>query len=283
MIQDQPKIGFIGAGNMACALIKGLLDQGYNADLIYASDPDTAGRARAASLGATPLADNVALISQVQWLVLAVKPQLAPQVLVPLVGAMRQYDPLVLSVMAGISVQQVRDLFQQQSLRIIRTMPNTPALVGAGATALYGVGLRGADKAIATAIMTAVGLAIWVDEEQQLDAVTALSGSGPAYFLLLMEAMIEAATALGLTLEQAHALTLQTAYGTALLQQNAKEMPAELRAKVTSPGGTTEAALQILQSGRFSRLIADAMTSARDRCVALGSKTTDANKQDGVK
>ena len=272
MIQKQPKIGFIGAGNMACALIKGLLDQGYNADFIYASDPDATGRARAESLGAIALADNATLISQAQCLVLAVKPQLAPQVLAPLAAAMQQHDRLVLSVMAGISVQQVRDLLQQQSLRIIRTMPNAPALVGAGATALYGVGLQSADKAIATAIMTAVGLAIWVDEEQQLDAVTALSGSGPAYFLLLMEAMVEAAVALGLTLGQARALTLQTAYGTALLQQNAEETPAMLRAKVTSPGGTTEAALQVLQSGQFSKLVAAAMTSARDRSVALGSK-----------
>lgn len=265
----QDRVGFIGGGNMARALIKGLLKQNFAPSHLYVSDPDANQRAQLASLGVTALVDNEQLVRSVSHVVLAVKPQVLQDVLKPIADVVRECNPLLLSIVAGATIDRIKALLEQQNLRIIRAMPNTPALVGHGATALYGAQLSEPDRHFAETLTGAVGLRLWVPTEQALESVTALSGSGPAYFLLLMEAMISAGEALGLSKDVASALTLQTAYGTARLALDAEEAPAELKANVTSKGGTTEAALAAFEAGDFTGLVRQALGAAQARALTL--------------
>lgn len=270
MMNQKNRIGFIGAGNMATALVKGLIADGHNPSLLSAGDPDSRQRTKIQALGVAALEDNALLVQQVDVLILAIKPQLAEQVLPALSSAVIQSQPLVLSIMAGIGIDQMKALLRQPKLSIVRAMPNTPALVGESVTALYGVGLSESHVQQTENIIRAIGLLTWLSKESMLDAVTALSGSGPAYFLLLMEAMIEAGVSLGLNQEQARILTLQTAYGSGKLALRTEQPPASLRNQVTSPGGTTEAALQVLIEGGFKDLVASAIRAAGQRSKELG-------------
>ncbi len=269
------KIGFIGAGNMARSLIGGLIASGLPAENVMASTPD-ADQLQALSddFGIQTSPDNQDTVDQSEVVVLAVK----PQVLKPVCQALTaRHDSLYLSVAAGIPTSSLGRWLGQEAdgapLAIIRAMPNTPALLQTGATVLYANPQTSeGQRESAEAIMRAVGLALWVEKEAQMDAVTALSGSGPAYYFLFMEAMINAAQELGLSADSARLLTVQTAFGAAKMALEIDEEPATLRQNVTSPGGTTERAIQTFQQGGLEKLVASALTAARDRARELAEE-----------
>lgn len=265
----QPTIAFIGAGNMAGSLINGLISDGYDPALIVASDTSTGAldlMARRTGVRTTPH-NEVAANSDV--VVLAVKPQMLEGVARQIAPVVQQCRPLVISIAAGIR-EDALEGWLGGGVALVRTMPNTPAMIGAGATVLHaGAGVTDAQRDSAESILRAVGLTRWVEDEGLLDAVTALSGSGPAYLFLVMEAMEQAAAGLGIPLETARLLTLQTALGAARMAIESDEEPATLRRRVTSPGGTTERAIAALEDGGLRELFAQALTAARDRSVEL--------------
>ncbi len=262
-------IGFIGGGNMARSLIGGLLSGGYPATRLYVADPHTSTTDTLAHEHGIQISpDNQTLLVHCKLIVLAVK----PQVIKPVCSALdtRQGpDTLFISIAAGIRSTDI-DRWLGGECAIVRTMPNTPALVQSGATALFASPrVSAAQRDRAESLMRAVGLALWLDDESLMDTVTALSGSGPAYFFLVMEAMEQAGHTLGLPREVAHLLTLQTAFGAAKMALESTEPATELRRRVTSPGGTTECAVQRLQAGGLETVFADALRAARDRAVEL--------------
>jgi len=270
---EHPTIAFIGGGNMAAALAGGLIADRYPPARIRIADPDPDKRARLAShLGVTCTADNLEAARGAAILVLAVKPQVITEVARALARVVRESRPLIISVAAGI---RENDLSQWLGgdCALVRTMPNTPAMIQTGATVLHaGPGVSRAQRDQAESILRSVGLTLWVEDEGQLDAVTALSGSGPAYFFLVMEALEEAGGHLGLAPETARLLTLQTALGAAKMALESREPPADLRRRVTSPGGTTERAVQTLEEADLRRLFRRALAAARDRSVELSER-----------
>jgi pyrroline-5-carboxylate reductase len=198
-----------------------------------------------------------------------VKPQVLEQVATSIAPAVQKGQPLVISIAAGVLERNIEG-WLGGDIALVRTMPNTPAMIQVGATVLHANGLvSNEQKSLAETVLRAVGLTQWVEDETLLDAVTALSGSGPAYFFLVMEAMEDAAVELGLSAETAHLLTLQTALGAARMAMESSDTPATLREKVTSPGGTTEAALNRFEEGGLRGLFTQALTQARDRSVEL--------------
>lgn len=265
-------IAFIGAGNMAASLIGGLVADGYDPKRIIASDSDAEKLASlAAGFGIRSAASNSDAAGQADVVVLAVKPQVLKQVAESLASDIQQRHPLVVSIAAGVREQHLQS-WLGGDVALIRTMPNTPAMLQAGATVLHaGDGVSDEQKNLAESILRAVGLTRWVDDEAMMDAVTALSGSGPAYFFLVMEAMEQAGLELGLPADTSRLLTLQTALGAARMAIESSGGPAVLRQQVTSPGGTTERALQTLESGNIRELFQRALTDARDRSVELSS------------
>lgn len=266
-------IGFIGAGNMASALIGGLVADGYAADKIWVSDLDEKKCQQLQEHFKIRIAaDNNAVARDSDVLVLAVKPQVMKTVCMDLRNALTPAKTVLLSVAAGIKTDTIGGWCGEQCA-IIRAMPNTPALVQAGATALYAnKNTSGAQRDLAENIVRAVGVAVWVGQESHMDIVTALSGSGPAYFFLVMEVMQKAAIALGLPTEQARLLTLQTALGAARLAMEADDDVAVLRQRVTSPGGTTEQAIKTFVEGNIESLFADAIKAAANRSQTLSSE-----------
>jgi pyrroline-5-carboxylate reductase len=269
----QKTIAFIGAGNMAGALIRGLLEDGQPADRIIAADPDRQKLdAFSGESGIRTTTDNDAAVSDADVVVLAVKPQIMAEVAQSISASVQQQAPLIVSIAAGIRIQHLQQWLGSDTA-IVRTMPNTPAMLQAGATGLFASDAVSEDqRSLAESIMRAVGIAIWVEKEGLIDAVTAVSGSGPAYFFLFMEEMIRAAQALGLDEEDASLLTLQTALGAARMALESSDSPATLRAKVTSPGGTTEQAIGVFQQEGLEQLVKRAMTAARDRSIELSSQ-----------
>lgn len=264
------KIGFIGGGNMARSLLSGLIASGHAPQLLWVSDinEDTLA-ALSGGLKVNTTSDNQALLEVADVLVLAVKPQMMEAVARQVAPLLAKHQPLVISIAAGVSQANLSE-WLGNSTAIVRCMPNTPALVQTGATALHANGnVSAIQRDLAENIMRAVGLALWVDDESQLDAVTAVSGSGPAYFFLLMEAMENTAITLGLPADTARLLVLQTALGAAKIALEAPESPEQLRQRVTSPGGTTEQAIMAFQQGGFAELVGAALTAARDRSIAL--------------
>ncbi len=269
-------IAFIGGGNMATSLVGGLIANGASPDTVWVTDID-AGKLRALRerFGVHTTGDNLNAVRHAETVVLAVKPQNMAEVVQGLAGAAREHRPLVVSIAAGVREPDIRRWLQFDAA-IVRTMPNTPALVGAGATALYAnEHVTPEQRARAESVLRAVGIALWVENEGLLDAVTALSGSGPAYYFQLMEIMEEAGVALGLDRETARRLTLQTAFGASRIALEGEESPATLRTRVTSPGGTTERAIDALRDGGVEKLYADALTAARDRSIELGREFGD--------
>ena len=269
----QPILGFIGAGNMAASLISGLIADGYPAERIWVSDFNAHALAHLASeYGVHTTPRNAIVAENAQVLVLAVKPQILAEVvreLAPLIQARR---PLVVSIAAGINTASI-DRWAGEDVAIVRCMPNTPAMVKAGATGLFATPRVSVEqRSQAEAILRAVGLTVWVEEETQLDAVTALSGSGPAYFFLFMEAMEEAGIALGLEPTTARLLAQQTALGAGRIAIESTEPPAELRRRVTSPGGTTERAIAAFEAGGLRPLVAEAMQAAARRATELSEQ-----------
>ena len=264
------KITFIGGGNMATSLISGLIADDYERNDITVSDPDPDKLSQlAAHYGVHTESDNNQAIQQAEIVVLAVKPQILESVARSLAGAMQQTKPLVISIAAGITATALNE-WLGGDLALVRSMPNTPAMIQSGATGLYaGPGVTEHQRNQAESILRAVGLTRWVTEEAQIDAVTAVSGSGPAYFFLVMEAIEESAKAMGLDDETARLLTLQTALGAARMAMESSDSPAVLRQKVTSPGGTTERALDILEQGGLRNLFENALKGAQERSREL--------------
>ena len=259
-------VAFIGGGNMARSLIGGLVARGGDADAIRVAEPvEVLREALQRDFGvrshdhAADAADGASV-----WL-LAVKPQVMRSVcsaLAPLAQAQR---PLVISIAAGITASQL-DLWLGGGQALVRAMPNTPALLGAGITGLYAnAAATQAQRARAAALLDAVGPTVWIAEEARMDAVTAVSGSGPAYVFLLAEAMQAAGVAQGLAPEAARALVNQTLLGAATMLTRSEEDAAVLRARVTSPGGTTQAAIETFETGGFRALVAAAIAAATER------------------
>lgn len=269
-------ICFIGGGNMAQALIGGLLSRGLPTTRITVSDPVEQIRHVLEEKGVQATTDNTEAIKNADVVVLAVKPQVLATVLQPLKGLLS--DKLVISIIAGAEIQTISDLIGG-SQRIVRVMPNTPALVQTGAHGIYApeaVGVQ--DRELSSQILAATGLTIWVDNEAQIDAVTAVSGSGPAYFFYLMESMIRAGKNLGLDEKVATALTLQTALGAAQMAITSSNSPAELRKNVTSPNGTTQAALEVFDRAQISQNIQAALAAAQRRSQELAQELSDKTK-----
>lgn len=263
-------LAFIGAGNMAQAIIKGLINQGYTPSNITATDPDQDKLQQLqADIGIQVTCDNHQACAQADTIVIAVKPQVMPEVMKDLSAAIDGSRHLIISIAAGIMASSMEN-WLGKDCAIVRCMPNTPALVGKGASALYATSHASDEqKQVAEQVLQAVGISIWVDNESLIDTVTAVSGSGPAYYFLMMEAMISAAQGLGLTAEQAKALVLQTAAGAAEMAQTGDKSPADLRIAVTSPKGTTEAALNSFYADGYGDTVAKAMQAAFDRSEEL--------------
>ncbi len=263
-------IAFIGGGNMGRSLIGGLVADGCDPQRLWVADPstDTLQKHRD-HFGVHITISNGEAIEQADVVVLAVKPQIAKDVMLDCAAALRRRGPLLISVAAGIREADLRR-WAGAEVAIVRTMPNTPALVRAGATALYANAYVTADqKDLAESILRAVGVTLWLDNEALMDAVTALSGSGPAYFFLVMEALENAGRRLGLDQDTARLLTLQTAYGAAKMALESTEGVADLRRRVTSPGGTTEQGIKVLQDGDVQALFDRALAAARQRSEEL--------------
>ena len=263
---SESTIAFIGGGNMARSLIGGLLARGTAAADIRVSEPADALRdALARDFGVAVGADNTEAAAPAGLWLLAVKPQVMRAVceaLAPLAQAQR---PLVVSIAAGITAAQMQR-WLGGGVAVVRAMPNTPALLGAGITGLFAsseVDANGRERA--ANLLASAGKTAWIETEAQMDAVTAVSGSGPAYIFLLAEAMEAAALAEGLPAEAARALVLETVLGAARMLTESGEDPAELRRRVTSPGGTTQAAIETFEAGGFRELVAAAIRNATER------------------
>lgn len=259
------KISFIGGGNMAQALISGLLAKGILPEYITVSDPNPDNREQLQAKGINTIdsAKNPLDALMADVVVLAVKPQIMSTVVADFSQVLDKQ--LIISVAAGLSTDSLTKMLNGYQ-NIVRAMPNTPAMVQAGATGLYATdSINEQEKQLATELMGASGLVIWVDDEEQLHAVTAVSGSAPAYFFYFIESVIQGGIDLGLSQEQASALAMQTALGAAKMSIHSDDTPEQLRRKVMSPGGTTEAAVHSLQADKVNELIGKAMQACVKR------------------
>ena len=268
------KIGFIGGGNMASSLISGLIASGHSPQHLWVSDinPDTL-KALAQNLNVNTSTSNDTVINEVDVVVLAVKPQILSSVAKSAAALIQQKKSLVVSIAAGISQHSLSQWLGADTA-IVRCMPNTPALVLTGATALHAnTKVTAEQRNLAENIMRSVGIALWVKDESELDAVTAVSGSGPAYYFLLMEAMEKAALELGLSEVTARLLVQQTALGAAKIALESPESPEQLRKRVTSPGGTTQRAIETFEQGGFTELVSKALHAARDRSIEMSKQS----------
>jgi len=278
------RIGFIGGGNMATSLIGGILESGTAASDIIVIDPVAEQRTRLQSRFGIETADDSSRVESCSVVILAVKPQVMKEVCQAIKP---DSGTLYISIAAGIPTGKLaqwlndsgrddtRPYTDSGQLAIIRCMPNTPALLQCGASGLYANEYTSdAQRNTALHILEAVGIAVWVDNEDLIDAVTAVSGSGPAYYFLMMEAMQQAGESLGLSAEVARKLVLQTALGAARMANEGDDDPATLRNKVTSKGGTTEQAINSFQSNGFEEIVRRALIAARDRGRTLAEELT---------
>ena len=261
-----PQIAFIGAGNMAASIVGGLVESGQPADRIRASDPFPASLENLRSIAPVATFDNNAdAVAGADVVILAVKPQVMADVCDSIAEAVASAKALVISIAAGITIESMENRLGR-GVAIVRCMPNTPALLGAGATGLYAnASVTDSQRLYAEQILKAVGIIDWVPTEPALDAVTALSGSGPAYFFLFMEAMIDAGCKLGLNRETATRLAQQTGLGAARMALESDVDLVELRRRVTSPGGTTQAAVENFEQSGLREVVENAMQAAADR------------------
>jgi pyrroline-5-carboxylate reductase len=267
------RLAFIGGGSMASALISGLTKRGLPAARIVVADP---GRTQLDGLvrdyGIVAADDNVSAAADAEVVVLAVKPQQMRTVALQLAPHLAVSKPLVVSIAAGIPHAALSRWFGPQ-VPVVRTMPNRPAFNGFGATGLYAPGsVAAAYRALAETIMAAVSATVWVEHESQMDTVTALSGSGPAYFFLFMEALEAAAHERGLPLDVAHKLTVETAFGAAQMARQSDQPLSTLREQVTSKGGTTAAALEVLDAAGLRVIVAHAVAAADRRSAELAAE-----------
>jgi len=255
---------------MAASLVAGLVADGHDPQRLIVGDPDS-GKLDAllSRFGVRTSDDNAVVIRGADLAVLCVKPQMARLVCRGLAPAMGEQKPLVVSVMAGIREQSIQEWLGGR-VPLVRAMPNTPAMIQSGAIVLHATPeTTVTQRNQAETILRATGLTRWVEREEQMDAVTALSGSGPAYFFLLMEIMEQAGVDLGLDSENARLLTIQTALGAARMAMESDDSPGELRERVTSPGGTTERALDVLETGGVRALVTRALNAACERSSEL--------------
>jgi pyrroline-5-carboxylate reductase len=266
------RIAFLGAGNMGRALVGGLLRSGRRPEQLSVGERLPQARAMLASeLGISALADNREAIAGAGVVVLAVKPQEARETLTALAGQLTAARPLVISVAAGVRTQALES-WCGPGVPVVRAMPNRPALIGAGVSGLYAPpGVGAGTRAVAEQVLRAVGEVCWVSVEEALDVVTALSGSGPAYFFLLAELMAEAGEDLGLARETARRLAAATLYGAGLMVQSGDRDPARLRDEVSSRGGTTEAALATFEAAGLREMVRRALGAAMQRSRELAA------------
>ncbi|PJK06194.1 pyrroline-5-carboxylate reductase [Lysobacteraceae bacterium NML71-0210] len=263
-------ITFIGGGNMARSLIGGLIAAGKAADKIRVAEPvETLRQSLAADFSVQVFAQGQEAVSGSAIWLLAVKPQVMKSLCQSLAEQAQAQKPLLVSVAAGITSEQISS-WLGGGLAVVRTMPNTPALLGAGVTGLYANSqVTQPQRQVAQALLQGAGATVWIDDENLMDAVTAVSGSGPAYVFLLAEAMQAAGEAEGLSAEAARSLTIQTLLGAAKMLTHDDTPAAELRRRVTSPGGTTQAAIESFEADDFRAIVARAIHAARQRGIEL--------------
>ena len=266
-------VAFIGGGNMARSLIGALIRGGVAARSIAVAEPDATTReALARDFGIVAHASSTDAVRGASTIVLAVKPQVLAGVCPEIGRALGDAAPLIVSIAAGIRIDQI-ERWIGRPLPIVRSMPNTPALIGAGATGLIANARASEDdRASAEAMLDAAGRTAWIEREDLMDTVTALSGSGPAYFFLLVEALEDAAVAQGLPRETARMLASQTCLGAGRMLVESGEAPSTLRERVTSPGGTTAAALAAFDAGGLRKLVAAAVAAATERGRELSAR-----------
>lgn len=266
----QKKIAFIGAGNMTTSFIGGLIADGYDHSKIFVSNPTEQKLKRfKESFKVNVSTDNISIVKQADVVVLAVKPRVLHEVAVEIKQAVQESKPLVISIAAGI---RASDLLRWLGgkVAIVKGMPNTPALIRCSATAMYANEfVMPVQHEMAESIMRAIGMTMWFDNEKLIDSVTALSGSGPAYFFLVMEALEQAAETVGLRKEDAHLLTLQTAIGAARLALESGESLAKLCSRVETPGGVTEQSIRELEAGGLRQLFAHALQESNRRAEEI--------------
>ncbi|MBK1706213.1 pyrroline-5-carboxylate reductase [Halochromatium glycolicum] len=272
----QTRIAFIGGGNMARSLIAGLIADDYDPAGLRVCDPDHEKREQLASNFGVPVSEQAAeAVTDAEVIVLCVKPQVAADACRELAALLHTPHPLLISVMAGVREATIMG-WLGGSVPLVRAMPNTPVLVQSGAIGLHaGADTNAEQRNLAEEVLRAGGLTRWVDTEAELDTVTALSGSGPAYFFLFMEALEAAAIAEGLDQETARLLTIQTALGAARMAVESDESPRQLRQRVTSPGGTTERAIAAFEESGLPGLTLRAVAAARRRARELSDLIGD--------
>ncbi|KAG7386857.1 Pyrroline-5-carboxylate reductase [Phytophthora pseudosyringae] len=265
------RLAVIGGGNMAEAIITGVLTEGLiPSEKVVVSDPNPAMRGKYAKLNVETHTRNSSAIKDADVILVAVKPQVLDDVLRAVKASMHP-DTLVISVVAGQSIKQLQTLLGQNS-HIIRTMPNTPAMIGEGTTVwAQSAEVTSVQHELTKQILGSFGVEVFVDDENALDMATALSGSGPAYFFLVAEAMIDTGVHMGFSRSVATKLVQQTMLGSALYMQAEDVHPVELRNNITSPGGTTAAGLYRAEKNGFRAVIADSIWAAYERCLELGS------------
>ncbi len=263
---NNSKIAFIGGGNMARSLIGGMIATGISNQNISVAEPKADLREKLIkNFGVNTLEENASAVMGANVIVLAVKPQILQEVVTPLGSLLTEARPLLISVAAGVTCSSI-ERWVGGDPALIRVMPNTPALIGAGISALYANNnVSDGQGTLAEKIMAAVGKTVWIEEETLMDAVTAVSGSGPAYFFYIMQAIHDAAVREGLDTETARLLSLETALGAARLALASTEDPGNLQAQVTSPGGTTEAAIKVLNDSGVRDTLQQAVSAARAR------------------
>ena len=274
-MENKTVIGFIGAGNMAYVLIKGLLSNGFDAKNINVSDSNEELLInRQSELKITTYSDNNSLLDNSDIVVFAVKPQVLSIVCLQLKNKVKP-NHLFVSIVAGIRGNDI-NRWLGGNFALVRTMPNTPALFQSGVTGLFANDLvSNQQKELVTSILSSVGECFWVDDEKLIDAITAISGSGPAYFFLLMQSITQAATALGLDEKTANSLSIQTSLGASLMATKSGKDSKTLRKEVTSPNGTTQAAIESFQDQNFEGIVAAATRAAYDRARELSNDLGD--------
>lgn len=271
-MSNSSRIAFIGGGNMARSLIGALLRGGASANMITVAEPNADLRAQLTEdFGVAVFAQGIEAVVDADIVMLSIKPQVMRAVCESLAPVLSAKRPTIISIAAGIRLEQI-DTWLGGGYPVIRCMPNTPALIGAGASGLIAnAAVDATGREHAERILGAAGTTTWIDQEALMDTVTALSGSGPAYFFLLIEALEDAAAAQGLPRDAARALAIQTCLGAARMASEEAESPARLRERVTSPGGTTQAALQAFTDGGFRELVSTAVAAATTRGQELSN------------
>ncbi|PWY86070.1 pyrroline-5-carboxylate reductase [Aspergillus heteromorphus CBS 117.55] len=271
------KLAFLGGGNMASAIIKGLVSHGVPNQNVYVSEPWEVNREKMAAIGVRTTTSNVEAAGDADIVIIAVKPQVTKGVCEELSAAWakRTTLPIIVSIAAGITLESLQKWVQTADGRVahvVRVMPNTPALVTEGASGAYAsADVTGEEKELVNELLSSVSKTTeWVDKEGLLNVVTGLSGSGPAYFFAMVEHLVASATALGLSKEQATRLAAQTCLGAGKMLVESSDDPTQLRKNVTSPNGTTYAALQTFEALGFADTVDKAVKAATNRAAELG-------------